>query len=53
MAVSFLRIEVRVYALGSKKPVTTLRFDETNIWTGWPEILRFVNGILLQRGGNR
>ncbi len=48
-----VELEARVYLFGSKRPVkTTFVFDETNVWTGWPQVVSFLTGLLL-RGGKK
>lgn len=42
-------VEVRIRVLGSKKPNLVLHFDEVNVWTGWPEVLKTVGQLLVQR----
>lgn len=44
-----IKVEVRIHVLNSKKPVVTLHFDETNVWTGWPEVLKTVGALLTRR----
>ena len=44
-----VKIEVRIHVLDSKKPMVILRFDETNVWTGWPQVLKTVGSLLARR----
>lgn len=46
---ALLRVKVEFFALNAKKPFATLRFDETNVWTGWPEVVKVVSAFLTRR----